>query len=187
MIDMITFWVVYGLLTITWWGFIVYWSFPVLDKLVSRWTNGDYPALLSDKFRNPFMIKLGLMDVVDENGGDYYKSDFKARYMFNINFYSRCIRWNAIIFFFLGLIGFLWNILITLLTMEFEDKSLHLTTIKFSNFLVEHASTPMLIVLTLFFLDGVIRKFYTIGKKAKNLLEKLPEEEEEQQVDKQKD
>ena len=178
MIDMITFWVVYGLLTIAWWGFIVYWSFPVLDKLISRWTNGDYPSLLSDKFRNPFMIKLGLMDVVDKHGSNSnYYGEGKARFMFNLNFYSKYVRWNALIFFFIGLIGFLCNILITLVTMEFENKSLHLTTIKISNFLVEHASTPVLIVLSLFLLDGVIRKFYKIGKKAKNLLEKLPEEE----------
>ena len=70
--------------------------------------------------------------------------------------------------------------------MEFENKSLHLTTIKISNFLVEHASTPVIIVLALFLLDGVIRKFYTVGKKAKNLLEKLPEDEE-QQVDNKQD
>ncbi|NMJ86898.1 MAG: hypothetical protein EX285_03515 [Thaumarchaeota archaeon] len=180
MIDMITFWVVYGLLTITWWGFIVYWSFPVLDKLVSRWTNGDYPSLLSDKFRNPFMIKLGLMDVVDKYGNkNSYYDEHKARYMFqdDYDFLKSNNRWSAVITFWISLLGLLCNIVITLATMEYESKSLHLTTIEFSNFLVEHASTPVIIVLTLFFLDGVIRKFYKIGKKAKNLLEKLPEEE----------
>ena len=180
MIDMITFWVVYGLLTIAWWGFIVYWSFPVLDKLVSRWTNGDYPSLLSDKFRNPFMIKLGLMDIVNKYGNKkVYSDEHKARYMFrdDDDFIDSNNRWSAVVIFWVGLLGLLCNIGITFDTMVSERKSLHSTTIEISNFLVEHASTPVIIVLALFLLDGVIRKFYKIGKKAKNLLEKLPEEE----------
>ena len=69
--------------------------------------------------------------------------------------------------------------LITFVTIKC-DKNLHTVTIKLANYLVEYASTPILIVAAFFLLDGIIRKFYTIGKKAKTLLDKLPDDEKNQ-------
>lgn len=183
MLNMLTFWLAYGLLTIIWWGFIVYWSFPLMDKIISRWTNGDYPSLLSDKFRNPFMMKLGLMDVVDPLGRKNSHLDKKLRIMFDMGWDSARNRWNAVIVSWFAVGGFIVNIL----TVFKCDESLHTVTINIANYLVEYASTPILIVVAFFLLDGVIRKFYTIGKKAKTLLDKLPDEnnppEEKNQVD----
>lgn len=90
-----------------------------------------------------------------------------------------------------AVIGFISNILITFVTIKC-DKNLHTVTINLANYLVEYASTPILVVAAFFLLDGIIRKFYTIGKKAKTLLDKLPDEnnhrkdnleEEKNQVD----
>jgi hypothetical protein len=181
MLTMITFWITYGLLTLIWWGFIVYWMFPLVDKLIENWTDGDYKNLLSYKFRNPFLQKFGLMEKTDKRG--YLKEDGEWNYMFegDNSFERENNRWSAVICWWVGIVGLLGCAILTFKSyLEYEnglapDHGLHHITIQMSNFLVEHISTPILLLVGLLLLNGIIKKVYKFGKRAKIVMDKIEE------------
>jgi len=179
MLNMITFWFTYGLLTIIWWSFIVYWMFPLVDKLIENWTDGDYKNLLSHKFRNPFLQKFGLMEKTNCEG--YLREDGEWNYMLQGNYYFQS-RVRSAICFFLGFGGLLVNLFYTFVESVRTSSgtivvpNLHQATIQMSNFLVEHLSTPILLLVGLFLLNGIIKKVYKFGKRAKVVMDKIEKE-----------
>jgi hypothetical protein len=172
MLEMITFWLSYGVLTVIWWGFIVYWGIKLLDLLIERWTDGDCKDAIFDKLVAPFLQKFGLANKVDVSG-DRSKSG-KYRYMFNPDFYPKNNRLSAVLVFWVTAVGSVFSMFVTLVS-TYDDNlyTLHEVTVKISNFAAQHLTLPILIVTTLVLLDGVIRKVYKFGKKAKIALDKL--------------
>ena len=116
------------------WGFFVYWGMYFSDKYICSVTGGDYKNLLCDRFRNPFMDKLGLMRF----RGKTYANSFKSSLVFMIS-----------------LLFALSNLLITFIDLNkygeplffsFEN-TLHDLTVALSEVLVEHLS-PYIMVNT---------------------------------------
>lgn len=71
-------------------------------------------------------------------------------------------------------VGLLLNVYVQLCYFFYEDeKSLHEVTVWLSEFLVEYATLPILIVIGVVLLDTTFRKAYKFGKKVLPLVDKI--------------
>ena len=102
MLETFMFWVNFGILWIFMFGFIIYHLFSLVDYYIGTITDGDYPSLLRDKIRNPILIKMGVVDKVDNKGNPDDNGEW--RYLFNI-FTSENIKWMAISLFWVSIVG----------------------------------------------------------------------------------
>ncbi len=173
MLDMISFWIVYGVLMIAWFSFPLYWSFNLVDKWLENITDGDMKNYLQDKVRNPFLNKFGLMEKTNSHG--YVRTDGDWNYMFEGHDYFRTEnnRWSAVIVFWLSLVGFAVGFISTINTCVNPDKNLHTVTVALSEFVSQYLSLPLLIIFCLVMLNSFLKKLYKFGKKAKTAIDKL--------------
>ena len=75
-------------------------------------------------------------------------------------------------------VGLLLNMYVQVTHLFWEDeKSLHEVTVWLSEFLVEYATSPILIVIGAILLDTTFRKTYKFGKKVLPLVDKINKEE----------
>jgi len=75
-------------------------------------------------------------------------------------------------------VGLLINVYVQVTYLFGEDgKSLHEVTVWLSEFLVEYATIPILIVIGAILLDTTFRKAYKFGKKVLPLVDKINKEE----------
>ena len=75
-------------------------------------------------------------------------------------------------------VGLLLNVYTQVIYLFGEDeKSLHEVTVWLSEFLVEYATIPILIVIGAILLDTTFRKAYKFGKKVLPLVDKINKEE----------
>jgi len=175
MLDMISFWIIYGVLMVAWFSYPLYWSFNLVDKWLENITDGDMKNYLQDKIRNPFLNKFGLMEKTNDNG--YVRDDGDWNYMFEGHMSFRAVnnRWSAIIVFWLSLLGFILCVIINLCSFNpiNEGKNLHTFTVKLSELVVQYSSLPILIFFCLVVSNSFLKKLYKFGKKAKTAIDKL--------------
>lgn len=158
MLDMITFWVAYGVLMVCWFGFPVYWSFNLVDWWLNNITGGDMKYYLQDKIRNPFLDKLGLMEEKSYRNYLTFKDDGLL----------------GIITIVPTVVGGIVAAAVILVTsIEEKGHSLHTFTVFLSEFATEHLSLPILIIFILVVMNGLLKKLYKFGKKAKTAIDKL--------------
>lgn len=180
MLEMILFWISYGLLTTIWWGMIVYWMFPLVDKWIENVTDGDLKSFLSDKYRNPLLNKFGLMEKTDRWG--YLDKEGEWKYMFTEEHTADNNRWSAIFVWFITLLGMCVTILsyftqtMRHLSGQGAHYNLHELTVTISEFISANP-LPMVIVLSIFILNTTFKKLYKFGKKVKPLVDSINKEE----------
>ena len=150
MVDMFVFWLSYGTLSIFFWLGIVCLCIASIDWYISRITGGDVTDFLYGKFVVPLGNKLPKF-LLNSKGKD-------------------CISPLAGV----ATLGFFANLWIQLCYFFYEDeKSLHEVTVWLSEFLVEYATLPILIVIGAILLDTTFRKAYKFGKKVLPLVDKI--------------
>lgn len=176
MLEMISFWVYYGMLMVMWFGFATYWSVSIIDKYLENLTNGDLKDYLCNRFRNPFLKKLGLMDTVDCWG--YPSQHGEWRYLFNDNHLGSNNKGRAVFIFLLSFLGMVFAAMAVIAGFNSEDGiNLHTVTVKLATFMTEVATTPLLIGLSLVGLHATLKKVYQFGKKIKPLVDSINKEE----------
>lgn len=154
MVDMFVFWLSYGTLSIFFWLGIVCLCMASIDWYISRITGGDVTGFLYNKFVVPLRNKLPKF-LLHSNGEDCISPLCGA-----------------------ATLGFFANLWIQLCYFFGEDaKSLHEVTVWLSEFLVEYATLPILIVIGAILLDTTFRKAYKFGKKVLPLVDKINKEE----------
>lgn len=175
MLSMVSFWVYYGVLMVLWFGFAVYWTFPIIDKYLESLTDGDLKSYLCNKFRNPFLKKFGLMGIVDSNG--YESSYGQWRYLFHEDNYSRNNTWTAI-FVFWATFFFGVGALLIGCTSLFEgvEHTLHTVTVQIATVLSQEATLPIVVIAGALLLHTTFKKLYKFGKKVKPLVDEINKE-----------
>jgi len=154
MVDMFVFWLSYGTLSIFFWLGIVCLCVASIDWYISRITGGDVTDFLYSKFVVPLGNKLPKF-LLNSNGKDCISPLAGA-----------------------ATLGFFANLWVQLCYFLGEDeKSLHEVTVWLSEFLVEYATLPILIVIGVILLDTTFRKSYKFGKKVLPLVDKINKEE----------
>lgn len=177
MFEMISFWIYYGVFFIGWYGMLIYWSFPLLDKWVESLTGGDIKNYLTYNYRNPFLSKFSLVAKTDYTGKPCDNGTW--RYLFNDDGCWKGNTWQAVVIFFYTLIGAIFLFIGGLSTIFPEQRlpNTHGATVKLATFMTEVATTPLLIVLGLIGLHATLKKVYQFGKRLKPLVDSLNKEE----------
>ncbi len=184
MLQQVLFWISYGLLTTIWWGMIVYWMFPLIDKWIEGVTDGDLKSFLCEKYRNPFLNKFGLMEKTDQQGNVDFNGEWN--YMFEGAEQHRMFnnRWNTIIVWWVALLGVIITIgsyftqVMKKLSGNGSSYNLHELTITLSEFISTELAFPMVVVLGVILLNTTLKKLYKFGKKVKPLVDSINKGEE---------
>ena len=161
MLQQVLFWVSYGLLMIIWWGMIVYWMFPLVDKWLESVTDGDLKSFLCEKYRNPFLNKFGLMEErfgtlrFKEEGGKGFLITLAAILGAVITFISYFIQGMNVLF------------------DKQKGYTLHELTTKLSELISTEFTFPMIVILGLILLNTTLKKLYKFGKKVKPLVDSV--------------
>lgn len=179
MLQQVLFWVSYGLLTTIWWGMIVYWMFPLIDKWLESVTDGDLKSFLCEKYRNPFLNKFGLMEKtdcwgnVDSRGKWNYMCEGASTHLCRNN------RWGAIVVWWVALLGVIITVgsyftqVMKHLSGNGASYTLHELTVVLSEFISTELAFPMIIVLGAVLLNTTLKKLYKFGKKVKPLVDNI--------------
>lgn len=172
---MLSFWIYYGVLMVLWFGFAVYWIFPVIDKYLESLTDGDLKNYLCNKFRNPFLSKFGLMDIVNHNGYPDQRGEW--RYLFHEDNLTHNNKWSSIFVFWLTFFGMVLGALFTIVSLhEGAEDNLHTETVKIATFLSQEATLPIVIIAGALLLHTTFKKLYKFGKKVKPLVDEINKE-----------
>ena len=154
MVDMFIFWLSYGVLSVILWLGIVCLFISGVDWYLTRITDGDVTDLISKKVAATLGKLLPNALIRRDDQDDISKLEGVAT------------------------LGFLANISIQFYHFLGEDNSsLHEVTVYLSEFLVEYATLPILIVIGVILLDTTFRKAYKFGKKVLPLVDKINKEE----------
>ncbi len=179
MLQQVLFWVSYGLLTTIWWGMIVYWMFPLIDKWIEGVTDGDLKSFLCEKYRNPFLNKFGLMEKtdccgnVDLSGEWSYMFEGAGQHQMSNN------RWSAIVVWWSAMSGVFitFTSYITQVMQSLSGRggsfTIHELTITLSEFISTELAFPMVVVLGAILLNTTLKKLYKFGKKVKPLVDDI--------------
>ncbi|APC44460.1 hypothetical protein [Pseudoalteromonas phage PH357] len=165
MLSMVSFWLMYGILTVVWYGAIVYWIIPLVDKYLENLTDGDLKRYLSGKFVDPLFLKLGL----------HYESVYRNNIKYNDTPLSITV---AVI----GVLGFLVlfcsNLTQVLDYTTGKDKGfeMHELTVKMATYLSQEATLPIVIIAGALLLHTTFKKLYKFGKKVKPLVDEINRE-----------
>lgn len=179
MLQQVLFWVSYGLLTTIWWGMIVYWMFPLIDKWIESVTDGDLKSFLCEKYRNPFLNKFGLMEKTDCRGNVDFNGEWNYMFFGAEDHLCKNNRWKSISVWVATAIGlivtsgsyltqFLHNI-----SGNGSSYNLHELTITLSEFISTELAFPMVAVLGAILLNTTLKKLYKFGKKVKPLVDSI--------------
>ena len=150
MIDMITFWIVYGAVTVLFWVGIFIFLVNILNLLINHITHGDYDIDKWEDYLHEIFLRNEPSIVV------------------------------VILGFVANLIVSLWYVLGALTDNKDKILSNHEVAIRVSELMVEYLSTPIIIgILVTGFVIGA-RKAYPKFKKVKQALNKIEQQVDNQ-------
>ncbi len=184
MLQQVLFWVSYGILTMIWWGMIVYWMFPLIDKWIEGVTDGDLKSFLCEKYRNPFLNKFGLMEKTDQQGNVDFNGEWNYMFFGAEDHLCKNNRWSALVVFWGTLLGLFLNVsaYLTQIMRNLGGKgnnfTIHELTITLSEFISTELAFPIVVVLGAILLNTTLKKLYKFGKKVKPLVDSINKGEE---------
>lgn len=152
MLEMITFWISYGVVTLFWWLGIVLLGIMIFDWWVEKVTGGDVKGCIGKPLDNFLETRLKLSD---EKMWEYGILP-------------------------LSCLGLALNIIIHVFGwLDERYPSLHQITINISEFMSEHLTYPIIGVLLLLVLHQSLKKVYQLGKKVKTFVDKVDKEKDD--------
>ncbi|BAV80959.1 hypothetical protein [Vibrio phage RYC] len=181
MIDIVTYWLVYGLTAFITFGMTFYWICKLVDMYVSSITSGDFDQVATKYLVYPVLSLLGSMAYCDKYGYSRDKSgcrDRKYRYLYQKSVVDDNITWNSIILFYTCLIGTFLGFILVMVSIT-SGRDLLVVFNAFVEKRVMGAADIIIIPLIFLLLHTALKNGYKKFKTLKTNIQKLSNKIEE--------